>query len=85
MPNFTWILQIPEGDWTPYVRGKRWVRMPRPEFAKRCGLPNDEALLDAFRSWASTQRQSYSLAWDRPLDRKDDVLIAVRDSDEYRA
>jgi hypothetical protein len=85
MPNFTWILQIPELDWTPYVRAKRWVRMARPEFAERCGLPNDERLMDAFRSWASTQRQSYSLAWDTPLNRKGDVLIVVRDTDHLQS
>jgi hypothetical protein len=84
MSPFSWMLEIPEADWTPYVRGKRWLRIPRPEFATRSGLPNDSTFLDAFTDWASTQRQSYSLVWDMPLRRSGDIMIVVRDSDQYQ-
>jgi hypothetical protein len=81
MADFSWIAEIKETEWTAPIRGKRYLGLSREEFAGKCGLANDDGLVTAFYEWASTERHSYALVWDRPLAANGVLLLVLRKID----
>lgn len=81
MADFSWIAEVAEEEWTAPIRGKRYLRLSREEFARRCRLANDDGLVGTFYKWATTERHSYALAWDMPLMPNGFIFLVLRKTD----